>query len=153
MDTYYTGNLPQSTTIVTELNPEHTYILPPSQTLCFPFKMKRDYQQIIVDLADTTPFVSTFIPGSRAWPSEIPASQSITASPYASQASVKLPPSGVKWNFWLLELEQPNLDLANINRWVLFDTTYWMNVQNLQNRQSYFYCRFTYYGQGITFEE
>ena len=154
MPKYFTGYLPQGSIIVTELNPEHTYVLPASKTLCFPFAMRRYYQQLVIDVADTTPFESCFIPAIRCWPSTEASGESMTSQPRASQATINPGPYGAKWNFYLLDqLENPDLQPADINRWINSGTTYWMNVQNLQNKESYFFLRFTFYGVGITHVE
>jgi hypothetical protein len=111
-------------------------------------------QQVTIDIADTTPFQNIWIPGARSWASTQPGGRSMTSSPFQSQQSVNLPPNGIKWNFWLIDLQGSIvLDQTNINHWINSTDTYWMNVQNLQNRDSYFYCRFTYEGAGITIVE
>ena len=154
MSTYYSGGLPQGSSIVYELNPEYTYILNPAKTLCFPWKMKKKYNQLIIELADTTPFENCFIPVVRTWPSTEASGISITASPRYIQNTINLPPTGVKYNFWLSGVVNPiELVPNDINHPVLADTQYWMNVQNLQNKQSNFYCKFTYYGRGIEYSE
>lgn len=159
MDAHYTGYLPQGAIVVHNLNEDYRYILPPSRTLCFPWKMRTDYKnseytQLIIDVADTTPFEITFTPGARCWASKEPASQSITATPYASQSSVYLIPSGMKWNFWLLDKVPPECrEPASIDRGIEPGIRYWFNVQNMQNRQSNFFCRFTYTGLGIKYVE
>jgi hypothetical protein len=154
MSTYYAGNLPQGSSIVYELNPEYTYIANPSRTLCFPFKMRRNYQQLVVELADTTPFENCFIPVVRAWPSTEASGISLTASPRYIQNTINLPPTGVKYNFWLSnEVNQEDLVPASINHAIYFGQQYWMNVQNLQNKTSYFYCKFTFYGKGIEYSQ
>lgn len=153
MNNYYTGQLPQGSIIVRELTKEHTYTLPASKTLCFPFKIQDNYQQVVIDAADTTPFESAFIPGTRAWASKEAAGISITASPYQSQSSPRLYPNGIRWNFWIPEMNGRTLEPSEINHIVQPNVYYWMNIQNLQNRQSYFFLRFTFYGNGITYEE
>jgi hypothetical protein len=147
--TYYTGNLPMATSIVTHHNPEHTYILPKSHTLCFPFQLNVNYYQIVIDMADTTPFERTFIPGSKAWPSAEAAGRSITDVP-STNAIVPLQPCGQTWNFWLAGMTTQPLIPTAINYPIQLSTTYWMNVVNLQNRESYFFCRFTSHGTGRT---
>jgi len=154
MPTYFAGRLPQGSSIVTELNPEHTYMLPASRTLCFPFTMRRYYQQLVIDIADITPFESCFIPVIRCWPSTEASGESMTAQPLASQATVNLGPYGAKWNFHLLDQIDPDgRQPADISKLIKFGETYWMNVQNLQNKTSYFFLRFTFYGAGITYVE
>lgn len=153
MTTYYTGNLPQSTSIVTELNSTHTYVLPPSWTMCFPFIMKVNYYQVVIDMANTTPFESAIVPGMRAWPSAEPVGQSITSSPYSSQSSINIQPNGNTWNFWMIDLHNQPLIAAAINHQILGKTTYWMNIKNLQNKENFFFCRFTYHGSGRTIVE
>lgn len=153
MTTYYIGMLPQGASIVYQRSPEHTYTLPASKTLCFPFKIPQDYNQVVVDAADTTPFESAFIPGSRAWASDQPVGMSLTAAPFQTQSSPRLYPNGVRWNFWLKELNNKAKEPSEINHIINADQTYYMNIQNLQNRQSYFFLRFTFYGNGVTFAE
>ena len=143
---YYAGGLPQGASIVQELNDEHTYILEPSRTLCFPFKLHYSYNQVVIDLANTTPFQNVYVPGQRCWPSTEPVGSSMTYSPLPTEASINLPPTGVKWNFYLEELyKSPLLKEAVIYKMVEHRVTYWMNVVNLQNKENYFFCRFSYY--------
>lgn len=152
--TYYAGGLPQGARIVTDLEPEHYYTLPPSTTLCFPFKMRRYYQQLVIDAADTTPFESCFIPVIRCWPSKEAVGISMTSQPLSSQGTINVGPNGFKWNFWLLDQVNPDdLVEANIDQWINYGTTYWFNVQNLQNKQASFFLRFTFHGAGITHVE
>lgn len=148
MVSYSTQLTPQSTTIITELEPEHMYILPAGMTFCFPFKMRRYYTQVILDLADITPYETCFMPAMRCWPSLDPVGRSITAEPNYAESYVILGPNGVQWNFWLLD-KKPILEEHDINRGIDFDTTYWMNVQNLQNKDHNFWLRFTFYGNGF----
>lgn len=148
---YTVTSLPQGAIVITEFEPEHMYTLPAGKTYCFPFKMRRYYNQVVVDMADISPFESCFIPMMRSWPSKEAAAQSMTDMPLASQAFVTLGPSGVKWNFWLLDQVKPSdQQESDINRGILPDTFYWINIQNLQNRPSYFWLRFTYYGPAGT---
>lgn len=154
MDTRYQGLLPQGARVINELNDEHTYELPPSMTYCFPFRMRRYYQQLIVDVADTTPFESCFVPVIRSWASEVPVGMSMTAQPLASQGTVNPGPDGVTWNFFLIDMvESSNLIDASIRRWIDPGKTYWMNIQNMQNKKSFFWLRFTFHGVGITHVE
>ena len=154
MSKYYSGYLPQGASIVTELEKEHTYAIEPSATLCFPFKMRRYYNQVVIDLADMNPFESCFIPALRCWPSIEAAGTSITAQPLASRGDIVLGPNGTKWNFWLLDLiDISSLEPADINRWIEPDKIYWMNVQNLHNRPGTFWLRYTFYGTDISHVE
>lgn len=151
---YYQGGLPQGAQIRSELDPEHTYEIPGSTILCFPFKMRRHYQQVVIDAADTTRFESCFIPVLRAWPSKEAAGMSITSSPNSALTSVNLGPNGCRWNFWLLDVVAKNdLKEADIYQWINDGTTYWFNIQNLQNKPANFWLRFTFHGAGITFVE
>lgn len=149
MKPIYVLGLPQNTSVVNHLNENHTYTLAPSHTLCFPFQLVTRWQQVLIDLANTTPFENVFIPGMRSWPSREAAGQSITAAPLQTQASINLPPSGVKWLFYRDNLDPKILKDTDVSTLVAEDTIYWMNVQNLQNRENYFYCRFRYYGIGV----
>jgi len=143
MASYYTGGLPEGASIVTEFNPQNTYVSPAGQTLCFPWKLAAG-QQLIISMADNTPFISAFISGVRAWPSREPAGPSITASPNSVQSSVILQLSGIKWGFWSIDLDGQAHEPSDINTWAYPGQTYWMNVQNLKNRDSYFYARLAY---------
>jgi hypothetical protein len=154
MSTYYSGGLPQGSKIVTTLEKEHYYVLPPSTTLCFPFKMRRYYNQVVVDAADTTPFESCFVPVIRCWPSREPVGISMTAAPVSSQGTINLGPNGCKWNFWVLDqADENNLQEADLYQWIYQNDTYWFMVQNLQNKQAFFFLRFTFHGNGITHVE
>jgi hypothetical protein len=112
--------------------------------------MKPGYTQVVIDIANTTPFESAWVPGVRCWPSKEASGNSMTASPLSSIGSINMPPSGIKWNFWLLGMVEQPLEEADYNRWINNNTVYWMNLQNLQNRENYFFLRFTYHGPGIT---
>ena len=149
MKPIYVLGLPQNTSVVNHLNENHTYTLPPSHTFCFPFQLVTRWQHVVIDLANTTPFENVFVPGIRSWPSREAAGQSMTSAPLQTQASINLPPSGVKWNFYRYAIDNLKLCEADITAPVEADTIYWMNVQNLQNKANYFFCRFHYYGIGV----
>jgi hypothetical protein len=149
MKPIYVPGLPQNTEVVNHLNETHTYTINASATLCFPFHLVTRWQQVVIDLALTTPFENVFVLGVRSWPSSEAAAQSITASPRQSQAYINLPPSGVKWNFYRNDLDPSLIEPADITVPIFGDTRYWMNVQNLQNKLNYFFCRFHYYGLGV----
>lgn len=154
MTNYYTGGLPQGTSIVSELDPEHTYRLPPSKTMCFPFRMRRYYQQLVMDLADTTPFENCFIPVIRVWPSKVPVGPSMTGAPNTAINTVNLGPNGFLYNFYLIdEVEEAKRKEASLCQWIRPNVTYWMNVQNLQNKESFFWLRYTFYGPDIVHTE
>lgn len=149
MKPIYVLGLPQNTSVVNQLNENHTYTINASQTLCFPFQLVTRWQQVVIDLASTTPFENVFVPGTRSWPSREAAGSSMTSSPLQTQASINLPPSGVKWNFYRSEIDPKIICEADIKAEIFPDTIYWMNVQNLQNKPNYFFCRFHYYGLGV----
>ena len=150
MSTYYAGGLPQGSSIVTELEPQHYYTIGPSRMQCFPFKMRRYYNQLVIDAADTTPFESCFIPVIRCWASKEAAGPSMTASPNSNLATVNVGPNGVKWNFWVIGAANPDeLEESYINAPIDTTSTYWFNVQNLQNKSANFFLRFTFHGNGI----
>jgi len=154
MPVYYTGTVPQGADIITQLDPSFRYILPASRTSCFAFRLPVGAHQLVIDMANTTPFQNVYIPGIRSWCSTEPAGPSITALPRAGESTINLPPSGAKWNFWLIDLEgQFVLADANIHHWIYGGVIYWMNVQNLQNRDNNFFCRFTYTGPGVNIVE
>ena len=144
MNTYYTGGLPQGASIVTETNDQNTYVSNASSILCFPWSVSANKRQLIIDMADTTPWQSAFTAGLRAWPSIEPVGQSITASPLQSQSSVILQLAGMSWGFWNIDLNGQLLLPATISRWATPGQTYWMNVQNEKNYYGRFFCRFTY---------
>jgi len=147
---YYSGGLPQGASIVTQLNEEdYTYTIGPSKTLCFPWYLRPRWHQLVITLANNTPYINVWIPGMRCWPSAEAAGTSITASPRQTQASVNMNPNGVDWNFHIFDIQQDQLKPANIYHVIKNDVTYWMNIQNLQNSTNYFYCKFHYYGNGI----
>ena len=149
MKPIYIPGLPQNTQVVNHLNETHQYTINASSTLCFPFQLVTRWQQVVIDLALTTPFENVFVLGVRSWPSKEAAAQSITASPRQTEAYINLPPSGIKWNFHRQDLDTTCIHDADISAPIFADTMYWMNVQNLQNRENYFFCRFRYYGIGV----
>lgn len=154
MPVRFQGPLSQGVDIVLDLDPSYRYILPASRIMSFGFRLPTGAQQLTIDMANTTPFQNVYIPGMRSWASTEPGGSSISISPRASESSINLPPSGAKWNFWLLELQGlVPLEEANVHHWVSPNATYWMNVQNLQNRENYFFCRFTYTGPGVNIVE
>lgn len=74
----------------------------------------------------------------------------MTMSPYQTLSTINLGPNGCTWNFWLLDEVSPeNRREATANTWIESNTTYWFNIQNLQNRESRFFCRFTFHGNDI----
>lgn len=153
MKTYFTGQLPQNTYIVTRFHHEHTYILPKSVTLSFPFELKTNYYQVVIDVADTTPFENAFISAAKAWPSAETAGPSIVTTP-SSIREINLQPNGVIWNMYLADMKIPPVHReASVNWQIQLNTTYWFNITNLQNRESYFFLRFTYHGTGRTYSE
>lgn len=154
MRKYYSGDLPYNTIIIECLNEDHRYMIQPSQTQCFPFILKPPYTQVVIDLANTTPFENTFIHGLTCWGSSCAAGPSLTTSPSSSLTTINLPQCGVLWNFWSLEYaNQQFLEPANINVPISTETVYWMNVQNLQNNVNYFWIRLTYHGVGVIYVE
>lgn len=153
MKTYFSGQLPQNTYIVSRLHPEHTYILPKSVTLCFPFELKDNFYQVVIDAADTTQFEWTFIPGAKAWPSTEAANNSMITTP-SSISIIGLQPNGVIWNMYLAGMTTPPVHReASVNWQIQPLTTYWFNIRNLQNRESSFFLRFTYHGTGRSYTE
>ena len=109
MKPIYVLGLPQNTSVVNHLNEQHTYALPASHTFCFPFQLVTRWQQVVIDLANTTPFENVFVQGIRAWPSKEAAGQSFTSAPRQTQSSLILPPCGVKWNFYRYEIDNLNV--------------------------------------------
>lgn len=148
--TYSYSYLPQGAYIVTRFDPTYQYNLPQSTTYCFPFKLTGAMQQVVINAAMTTPFENVFIPGVRSWASLEPAGISISATPLQSQQTLTLPPTGVIWDFWDVNL-QGTVELvpSNVNSWIQPGQLYWFNVQNVQNRPNSFYCRFNFLGSGI----
>lgn len=150
MPVYFSDQLPQGSSIVSTLNSDHSYTLPASRTLCFPFTMRRYYSQVIIDIADITPFENCFVPSVRCWASTVAAGQSMTADPNSALATVNPGPNGATWNFWLTDqVKTKDIRLADINRAISNGTVYWMNVQNLQNKDSFFFLRFTFHGTDL----
>jgi len=147
--TYSYKYLPQGAYIITRYSPTYQYNLPQATTYCFPFKLTGQMQQVAVNAAMTTPFENVFIPGLRSWASAEPAGISITMTNQAQQ-SLTLPPTGVVWDFWDVNLQgQIQLVPNNINGWIFPDQLYWFNIQNVQNRPNSFYCRFNFLGPNI----
>jgi hypothetical protein len=107
-------------------------------------------QQVVVNVALTTPFENVFIPGVRSWASAEPSGISLTNSPLQSQQTITLSPTGAVWDFWDISL-QKSIDLApsNVNTWINHNQLYWFNVQNVQNRPNSFYCRFNFLGPNL----
>lgn len=150
----YSGSLPQNAIVIHERNPEYTYSLAASKTACFAFKLRRNTTQIIVELSDTTPFQNCFIPVLRSWASVEPVGVSLTSSPRSSQTTINLSPIGLKYNFWLVtEVTPDQLVESSVNHPIEDDTQYWMNIQNLQNKPSFFFCKFTYIGKNMNYSE
>jgi hypothetical protein len=154
MGIYYSGNLPQGASIAGDLDPRHYYTVGPSKTLCFPFKMRRYYQQLVIDAADTTPFESCFIPVIRCWASREAAGISMSALPNTGLSTVNIGPNGCLWNFYLFDVVSNNqIKESFIRIPIRNDETYWFMVQNLQNKPANFFLRFTFHGNGITHVE
>ena len=101
---YAYNALPQNTYIVQQYSPTYEYSIPQSQTFCFSFKILAPVQQVVIAAALTTQFENVFIPGVAAWASAEPAGISITNT-LQSQQNIKLPPTGVTWNFWDIALQ------------------------------------------------
>lgn len=147
--TYSYNYLPQGAYIVTQFSKTFDYNLPQSTTYCFPFKLTGPIQQIAINAAMTTPFENVFIPGIRSWASRQPAGISITMT-LQSQQTLTLPPTGVVWDFWDVNLQgQITLTPSNVNGWINHNELYWFNVQNVQNRPNSFYCRFNFLGPNV----
>lgn len=154
MVTYYAGGLPQGASIVSELEPKHYYTIGPSRILCFPFRMRRYYNQLVIDAADTTPFESCFVPVVRCWASRDAAGQSISSMPNSNLTNVNIGPDGCKWNFFIPGITaEDELEESFIRIPIDASQTYWFMVQNLQNKQASFFLRFTFHGNGITHVE
>lgn len=150
----YSGSVPQGSQIVYEFNPEFTYVVEPAKTLCFPFMIKTTWLQIVIELADITPFQNCFVPVLRSWASKEISGESLTNSPRTIQNTTNLSPYGLKYNFWLPDyVTDENIHPSDINHAVFANTQYWMNVQNLQNKTSNLYCKFTLIGKSLSWTQ
>lgn len=152
MVTFYSGSLPQGVSIVYEYNPEFTYIVEPTKTLCFPFSIINKWLQVTIELADITPFQNCFIPVLRSWASKEISGISLNNSPRSIQNTINLTPNGVTYTFWLTDaVTDEDRVPSDINAAVYGNQQYWMNIQNLQNKTSNLYCKFTLTGRKITY--
>ena len=150
MNSSFAPYLPQDADVVTAFNKNHTYTIARSRTLCFSWQLIQPYTQLTIDAANTTPWESAFVPGLMVWPSTEAVGASMTASPYPTQAHVNIQPNGTKWLFYMTPKPLYDVDDINIAKQVNQNTNYWINIKNLQNRDSYFFIRFTYQGLGTT---
>jgi hypothetical protein len=152
MTTIYSGLIPQGVQVIYEYNPEFTYIINPAKTLCFPVMIKTTWLQIVVELSDITPFQNCFVPVLRAWPSKDINGVSLLNAPRSVQSTVNLLPTGVSYNFYLIDsVSDEDRIPADLYCPVFGNTQYWMNIQNLQNKTSNLYCKFTSYSKKLTY--
>jgi hypothetical protein len=150
MNSSFVPYLPQDADVVTELTKNYTYIIARSRTLCFPWQLTQPYTQLVIDAANTTPWESAFVPGLTVWPSVEAVGPSMTASPYPTQAHINIQPNGTKWLFYIPPYPLYEVDEPNIVKQIKPNTRYWINIKNLQNKDSNFFIRFTYQGLGTT---
>jgi hypothetical protein len=132
--------------IVPGPTPDNHYKLLRSKTLCFPFTLG-EYNNILVAAKQTT-YQECYIPFVRMWPSLEPNGNSISASPNAQLSSIKLFGAGFSWNFFDIEMPQLGTQIysppVDLNQWISRGAVYFINVQNLQNKDDNFYLKFTY---------
>ena len=80
----------------------------------------------------------------RMWPATEPNGRSITITPYSGLESIRLNGDGYVWNFYQAGQNQYITADAHINQWIDTNKVYFMNVQNLENRDNHFYLKFIY---------
>lgn len=117
-------------------------MVPRSQTVCFGFSLAT-YDSIKV-IANHVSFYDNQQNTVRMWPSNEPNGRSITIAPFSGRESVRLNGDGYVWNFYAIGKQQYQQADANLNQWIADDTTYFMNVQNLENKDNHFYLKFVY---------
>ena len=146
--------LPYGTTIVTEFSEENTYIVPRSQTFCFPFRVTGSFNQVLISAAHDrfqgnidsmfNVYKSSIQNSLRAWPSEEPIGLSITALPYSLNSGVNLGGTAAVFCFYDINLPTDEIAEAGITRWINRDQTYYMNVINRENKDNNLFLEITY---------
>jgi len=137
--------LPYGVYIVPCPSPDNHYKIYRGHTLCFPFTLDT-YDQVLA-AAQHTLYYNAQQGTIQMWASVEPNGLSISGT-NSSQSYARLWAAGYTWNFYDLAQPQlgnisytPPIDLAQgISRGVV----YFLNVQNLENRDNNFYLKFTY---------
>jgi hypothetical protein len=141
MNQYLEWPLMYGITLVTQLDPEHFYTIPRSQTLIFPFRLG-GYSLMRVDAGHTS-FYDNQQGTISVWASDEINGRSITTSPNSNIARVQLQGDGANWQFYDINRTLPIPD-AFITQWILADKQYYMCFQNLENKDNGLYAKFTY---------
>lgn len=128
--------------MVTELNADHYYLIPKSQTLIFPFQLDA-YAAVEVDAGHTS-FYNNQAGTISAWASNEINGRSITGIENANLSRISLQAEGFKWLFYKLDTDLQSFPTAYIKQWVLPNQSYFMCFQNLENKENGLYVRFTY---------
>ena len=133
--------LPYGTTIVTEFSEENTYIVPRSQTFCFPFRVTGSFNQVLISAAHDR-FQGNIDSMFNVYKSSI--QNSITALPYSLNSGVNLGGTAAVFCFYDINLPTDEIAEAGITRWINRDQTYYMNVINRENKDNNLFLEITY---------
>lgn len=146
--------LPYGISIITQVGIENNYVVPRSQTYCFPFAIVGSTKQITVKCGHNlyqsnidslfNVYQGSYQNSLRAWISREPAGLSITASPYAANSGINLTGTHSTFNLYDIRLPQDQILPADIMQWITSDVQYYVNVQNRENRDNSVYLELVY---------
>jgi hypothetical protein len=134
--------LPYGVTIVREIAPNDYYTVPRSQTICWPWTLGSARSVKIA--AQHVSFYNNQQNTVRMWCSLEPNGRSITIAPYAGLESIRLNGDGYVWNFYDVAHPENRIDDVNLNQWIDPAQTYFINAQNLENRDNHAYLKIIY---------
>jgi len=142
--------LPFGVTIMEDRNPEHNYVVPPSQVQCWPVKLG-DYQQVLITAVHNG-MIGNQNNTIRAWLSVDPNGSNVIPPQFGTRLEIHLTTIGRSWCFYEVGLQPENMAKAEVSYIIDPKTIYYFNIQNLENKGNPYYLRFTFMRDGSTIE-
>ena len=142
--------LPYGVSIREDHSPDHNYAIPRSQTQCWVVKLQ-NWQQVKI-AAIHNGFIGNQPWTIRAWLSRDPNGENILPVVYGARRTVSLSAMGDTWCFYANGTDAAALLPATVSFGIDPTHTYYFNLQNLENKDNAYYCRFTYQSGDATLE-
>ena len=134
--------LPYGVALITETTSNDYYMVPRSQVVCFAWQLGTNNTVRVI--GQHVSFYDNQQNTVRVWASGEPNGRSITMDPNSGLESIRLNGDGYVWNFYSPAHPENQTQDANLNQWVDPSQTYFMCVQNLENKDNHFYLKFVY---------